>query len=376
VKVLHVITGLELGGTEGVLYRLIAASPPDIEHVVVSLRSEGHYGPRLRQRGISVIPLDGPRGRVSLKSMLALGRLIAKVQPDVVQTWMYHADLVGGLMARWSGVRSVVWGVRNYSLDPERTTFSARAAARACATLSRFVPSRIVCCSKEAAHAHQRIGYQARKFSVIPNGFDLSRFVPDAGARTSLRLEWGIGADETLVGMVARWDPLKDHANLLGALGILVKQGAAFKCALVGTDMTAENTHLSGLLSRLSLRNTVLLAGPRDDVPAVMNALDLHILSSAGEAFPNVVAEAMACGTPCVVTDVGDSAHIVGSNGWVVPPRDPRALALGIAEALKGLASTGRADLGARCRARIEDNFSLDRMVSEYRTLWMQVSGA
>jgi len=358
-----------------VLYRLIAASPTDIEHVVVSLMGEGHFGPRLRERGIRVYALDQPRGRLSLKSMLELRRLIARTQPDIVQTWMYHADLVGGLIARWAGVRSVVWGIRNFSLDPNRATVSARTTARLCAILSRLVPSRIVCCSEEAARAHQRIGYQERKFTVIPNGYDLSRFAPDADARSRLRLEWGIRVNEPLLGMVARWDPLKDHANLLEALGILIKQGTGFKCVLIGTGMTGANIHLRELLSRQGLHHTVRLAGPRDDVPAVMNALDLHVLSSAGEAFPNVVAEAMACGTPCVVTDVGDSAHIVGSTGWVVPPRDSCALALGITDALNTLASIGRASLGARCRARIEDQFSLDKMLGEYRSLWMESRG-
>jgi len=359
-----------------VLYRLIVASPPDIEHVVVSLMSEGYFGPKLRQHRISVLALGQPRGQLPLKKVLELRQLIARSRPDVVQTWMYHADLLGGLVARWCGVRSVVWGIRNSSLEPDKTTFSARATARVCAALSRFVPSRIVCCSKEATEAHQRIGYQAHKFSVIANGFDVTRFVTDADARSRLRRKWKIGPDEILLGMVARWDPVKDHANLLEALSVLINQGTAVKCALVGTGMTAANIHLCELLTRLDLHRNVLLMGPRDDIPAIMNALDLHILSSAGEAFPNVVAEAMSCGTPCVVTDVGDAAHIVGPNGWVVPSRNPRALAMGITDALKALDSTGRDVLGARCRARIEDNFSLDRMVREFRTMWVQEGGA
>ena len=376
MKVLHVITGLGQGGSEGVLFRLIAASPPDIEHVVVSLMGEAHFGPLLRQRGVTVFALEEPPGQLSLRGVLALHRLVAEIQPDVVQTWMYHADLVGGLVARWAGIRAVIWGIRNASLDPHKTSFSARAVARACALLSRILPSRIVCCSKEAANAHQRIGYQARKFSVIPNGYDLSRFAPDAEARSRLRQEWVIEQQEILLGMVARWDPLKDHATLLEALAMLMQQGAAFKCVLVGTGMTTANAHLNESLSRLGVRNTVLLAGPRDDIPAVMNAIDLHVLSSAGEAFPNVVAEAMACGTPCVVTDVGDAALIVGERGWVVPSRNPGALALGITEALEAMAATGPTALGEQCRARIKDNFSLDTMVHAYQSLWIDVSGA
>jgi glycosyltransferase involved in cell wall biosynthesis len=287
---------------------------------------------------------------------------------------MYHADLVGGLVARWAGIRSVIWGIRNSSLDADKASFTARAVARTCALLSRIVPSRIVCCSVEAAEAHQRIGYQARKFSVIPNGYDLSRFAPDAEARTRLRQELGIEPQEVVLGMVARWDPVKDHATLLRALARLRQRGAVLRCVLVGTGMTPGNAALTELLCRLGIEDDVLLAGPREDIPAVMNALDLHVLSSAGEAFPNVVAEAMACGTPCVATNVGDTALIVGDAGWVVPRQSAVALADGIEGALAAFDSRDRVLLSRTCRRRIQENFSLEKMVGAYLALWEQVT--
>lgn len=370
MKVLHVITNLGQGGAEAVLYRLISASPPHMEHIVVSLMDEAYYGPLLRAAGVPVHSLFQPQGRITLGGLLRLRRVVVSTEPDVVQTWMYHADLVGGLVARWAGVRTVVWGIRNFNLDADKSSYSARTVVRVCAGLSKWLPAAIVCCSELATQVHQAIGYRADKFSVIPNGYDLIRFAPDQGARARLRAEWGILDNETLLGMVARWDPQKDHENLLGALAHLKAGETRFRCVLVGTSMNIGNATLAARLRGLRIEDRVILAGPRDDIPAVMNALDLHVLSSAGEAFPNAVAEAMACGTPCVVTDVGDAALIIGTTGWVVPPQNSDALACGIQQALAAVDANGRGILGRDCRTQISENFSLEKMVAAYIRLW------
>lgn len=373
MKVLHVISSLGQGGAEGVLYRLISASKHDVEHVVVSMVDEDYYGPRLRALGIPVHVLGNPRGRLTLSGLLKLRKIFMITQPDVVQTWMYHADLVGGLMARWCGNRLVFWGVRNSNLDAGSISFSARAVAKVCAFLSPWIPAAIVCCSVQAAHIHQSIGYCRKKFVIISNGYDLSRFVPDAEVRTSMRAQWNVKPSQILLGMVARWDPQKDHDNLLHALVKLKEVISDLRCVLVGTGIDKNNSSLTASIRQLGLEDWIILAGPRSDIPAVMNALDLHILSSLGEAFPNTVAEAMACGTPCVVTDVGDAAVIVAETGWVVPPQDSVALAGGIERAISELANAGRDALGLKCRRQIEENFSLEKMVQAYTTLWRSV---
>jgi glycosyltransferase involved in cell wall biosynthesis len=306
---------------------------------------------------------------------MALRRLLATTRPDVVQTWMYHADLVGGLVARWAGMRSVVWGIRNSNFDSNGSSFSARVAVRICALLSTWIPAAITCCSQHAAHVHKSLGYCAEKFAVIPNGYDLSHFVPHPEAGKHVRLGWGVPPEAVLVGMVARWDPQKDHGNLLNALARLKDSGAMFYCVLAGVGMSEDNLPLTNLIDRFGLRDVIILAGPRDDIADVMNALDLHVLSSAyGEAFPNVVAEAMACGKPCVVTDVGDAAMIVGNTGWVVPPNDAMALAQAIQQALAAVGVQGSANRGANCRKRIEENFALEKMVETFRGVWQMAA--
>ncbi|WP_445657531.1 glycosyltransferase family 4 protein [Achromobacter sp. NCFB-sbj8-Ac1-l] len=377
LRVVHVITGLGQGGAESVLWRLATYPDPAVEHVVVSLTDEGIYGARLRAAGVAVHALGMARGRVSLGGFMALRRVIAQAKPHAVQTWMYHADLIGGMAARLAGVRAIAWGIRNSGAHLERSSRSARMVLRACAALSGVLPRAIVCAAQNAAERHAAKGYRRDRMVVISNGYDLSRYAPDLAARERVRAQWGLAGDVPVIGCVARWDPLKDHANLLRAVAALVRDGrdAGLRCVLVGRGMTADNPDLMALVDKLNLRDRLVLAGPSDDVPAVMNGLDLHVLSSCAEGFPNVVAEAMACGVYCVATDVGDAAYIIGETGVVVPPEQPEALARGIETGLREVASRGQGRAGEAGRARVLENFDLARMVQSYIAVWRRISG-
>nr|WP_255592651.1 glycosyltransferase [Bordetella sp. BOR01] len=378
MRVTHIITGLGQGGAESVLFRLATYPEQRVRHTVVSLTDEGVYGARLRAAGVTVHALGMPRGRLTLDGFLGLRRLLAQDRPDAVQTWMYHADLIGGLAARLAGVRALAWGIRNSGAHLERSSRSARLVLQLCALLSGRVPAAIVCAARDAAVRHEQYGYRADRLVVIANGYDLSRYQPDPPAGQRMRQLWQVADGTPLVGCVARWDPLKDHANLLGAVASLVRSGRdrGLQCVLVGRGMSPGNADLAALIDSHGLRGRILLAGPSDDVPAVMNALDLHVLSSCAEGFPNVVAEAMACGTPCVVTDVGDAAHIVGATAPVVPPEQSQALAQGMAAALDDIAARGREAVGAPGRARVLAEFDLARMVASYEAVWRRIAGA
>jgi glycosyltransferase involved in cell wall biosynthesis len=374
MQVLHVITGLGQGGAEGALSRLVLASRDRCRHTVVSLTDEGVYGAELRAGGIEVHALRWRKAIVSPTGLLTLLQLMRKIRPDVVQTWMYHADLIGGLAARLARVGPVVWGIRNSELHPARSSRTTRIVARCCALLSTVIPRVIVSCSEKAARLHIAMGYRASAFRVIANGFDVARWTPDSQAAARLRRQWSVEAGTAVIGMVARWHPDKNHAHLLEALAMLVPKMHALVCVLVGPGMDSNNLELVRLIESRQMERHVLLLGPREDVVDVMGALDLHVLSSLAEAFPNVVAEAMACGTPCVVTDVGDAALIVGDAGWIVPVADAKELAASIESALGLLNGPEKDVLIAACRKRIEDNFEMSHMVRAYVELWMRVS--
>lgn len=378
IRMMHIVSSLDQGGAEAALHRLCTSSSERRNDVVVSLTSEGVYARALREAGLTVHALGMERGSANFSAIAKLWHMVRAARPDVVQTWMYHGDLIGGVCARLAGRRAIVWSVHNSTLDRRSTPRTTRLIMKACAFLSNFVPRRIISCSVEAARLHTRLGYAAEKMVVVPYGYDFNKFRPNSAAGARLRIHLGIAADAPLIGMVARFDPQKDVSNLLDALALLAKRGQRPHCLLVGTRMDNGNGELVRWIGDRGLTAQIHLAGPTDDVPSVMNALDIHVLSSAyGEAFPNVVAEAMACGVPCVLTDLGDARLLVADTGWVVPPRDPSGLAVAIAEALAALQDgAGWSARREACRRRIVENFALEKMVAGYEAAWRQAFGA
>ncbi len=370
---MHVITGLGGGGAEAALFRLATAMPdPDQVHVV-SLTGEGLYASRLREIGVRVTVLGAGSAVSLLWSMVRLIRIIRRSGADVVQTWMYHGDLVGGIAARIAR-RPVCWGVRAASFDPARNKTSTLMVARLCARLSRLIPAAIVSPSQAAIQLHRSIGYAGR-FELIPNGYDFAALRPDAAAGASLRLATGVPATARVIGHLGRADPLKDHPSLLKAFAILAVDRPDVWLLMAGAGLERGEPYFDALLDRHPFADRIVGVGRRDDIRAVMNAMDVFVLSSAGEAFPNVVAEAMACAIPCVVTDVGDAALILDGTGWVVPPLAPDTLAQALGTAIDEPASE-RARRGATARTSVLGRFGLDRMTSAYRTLWHQIARA
>lgn len=374
MRVVHIITGLSTGGAETVLCRLLPGlRQAGFDGHVVSLTDAGSLGARIEAMGVPVRALRLRRSTPDPVALLRLARLLRFLEPDLIQTWMYHADLLGGLASWLAGNRFVVWNLRQSSLDPRLIRRRTLLAARACARLSRWLPEHIVCGSQAAHRAHAGIGYAEDKMVVIPNGVDLAEFRPDADARSSVRRELAVPDDAPLVGMVARWDPQKDHHNFIQAAERLHRVIPQAHFLLCGDGISLENGRLKEWIDAAGIRDRAHLLGRRVDVPRLMASMDIASLSSLyGEGFPNVVAEAMACAAPCVVTDVGDSALIVGDTGRVVPSSDPQALARAW-EALLRLERAARAELGEAARRRVEELYSLPMMVSRYRQLYEEI---
>lgn len=369
--VVHIITDLKDGGAQGVLARLCVHDKQS-RHVVISLMDEGKYGPLLEKAGITVLCVSMHPARPSLTKFFKLIRLIKAERPDVVQTWMYHADLLGGLATPLAGGKRVFWGVRQSRLKKGTAKRSTILVAYFCAWLSRRVPEKIICCANKAKDSHATIGYEKSKLVVIQNGYDLSRFKLDCDLGASIRKELALNPVEFVLGSVGRFHPQKDHFNLLQALVLVAQQHIEFRCLLVGTGLSSDNDLLVERIVDLGLEEKVLLLGQRTDIPAVMNALDLHVLSSRSEGFPNVLAEAMACGVPCASTDVGDVLDIIGDPNACCPPRDPHALA----NVISNLHQEWQSDPDAwQLRKgtgvqRVADRFSMKKMVAAYETCW------
>lgn len=371
MKVLHIITGLNNGGAEGVLYRLVTHDKNN-EHEVISLMAEGKYGSLLTDKGISVHYLNMSQGKPSVKSIVQLYKLIKTAKPDIVQTWMYHADLIGGIVAKTLGIKKVFWNIRHSTFNPSFTKASTIKVAKLCAKLSGIIPSTIISCSQVAIQPHINLGYKANKFAVIGNGYDLDLFKIDNDAKLRIRKELNL-ADKPILGMVGRYDPQKNHKGLIQSLQRVVNQGYDFHLLLVGKRLDLENQELLDLIKNYNLQDKVHLLGQRKDIPSIMNALDIHILSSSyGEGFPNVIAEAMACGTPCIATDVGDADIIINNYGIVVNPSDNKELADSIIKLieLKNSNPNEWEELCNNASQYIRNNFSINIMVDKYHKIW------
>jgi glycosyltransferase involved in cell wall biosynthesis len=374
IRVVHVIVGLNLGGAELMLARLVEAShrPREFEHVVVSLTTVGPIGSRLRVAGIDVYELGISYSASAVISFFRLRSLLRSLRPTVVQTWMYHSDLLGGLAARSMRIRNVVWGIRTTYIQYEGPRFT-RFLAHACSWLSRTVPHNIVCAAEASRRAHVAMGYDASKMVVIPNGFDVARLARSIEARTVRRAELGFTDDATiLIGAVGRFSPVKDFRNFIEGCRIVANRLSTARFVLIGRGLTWDNHTLTSWLDGNELTERFSLLGERQDIPEYLAALDIFCLSSKSEGFPNVVGEAMGVGVPCVVTDVGDAAFLVADTGRVVAKEDANALGAALVE-VADLEPARRHEMGARARARIQTTFSLEMACREFEALYRKL---
>ena len=370
----HIITDLEAAGAQMMLYKLLFATDRKTFKIkVTSLTNVGPVGDRIKDLGIETDSLGMKRGVPNPTGIIKLRNMLKKSPPDILQTWMYHGDLLGGVSAKLADNIPVIWGIHNTTLEPGKSKRTTIWTAKACAFLSNTIPAKIVCCSEASKEIHVKKGYDKNKMIVIQNGFDLNENKPDPVLRQKVRNELNIDNKTIVIGLIARFDPQKDHYNFLKAASIVHSNFKNLIFLMAGDSLIWENNTLVKWIDELGIRDKCCLLGRRDDVPDLMKALDIGVLSSHyGEAFPMVIGESMASGVPCVVTDVGDSSIIVGDTGVVVPPKNPEKLAEGILKIIN-LEKDERLNLGNAARQRIVENFSLEKSVKQYEDIYKQI---
>jgi glycosyltransferase involved in cell wall biosynthesis len=362
--ILHLITGLETGGAEQMLARLVSRlDPARFRSVVVSMTGPGTIGPKLTEAGIELLSLDLPPGRPDPRGLLRLVRIVRTVRPNILLTWLYHADLLGLLAKPFLGECRLYWNIRCTE------SWNANVVRRMLVAGSRM-PDAVVVNSSAGQLFHEGIGYRPRRWEMIPNGYDTGIFRRDEAARASLRRELDIAADAVAIGLPARYHPMKDHATFLAAATRLAATEPKVVFVLAGPGVAATNGELTDMIAAAGLGGRIRLLGNRGDMVRVYSALDIVTLSSAyGEGHPNVLGEAMSCEIVCAATDVGDAAELIGPTGAVAPPRDPEALAAawqGLAE----LGAEGRRTRGKEARERIVRLYDIDAVTKRYEVLF------
>lgn len=379
LRILHVITTLDTGGAERMLAKLVRAQRGvGWPVVVVVLATRGVIADDIEAAGARVVSLGLARGRVpGLNVIGRLADVILETRPDIVQSWMYHADLIAGLAARRVGHRAVVWGIRNTIETVNTSARLSRAVFHACRLLSGRLAARVVANSHRAADQHVDAGYPAATMRVVPNGFELDRFVPDALRRAAVRRAWQVLDDEPVVGLVARHHPQKDTAGFLAAAAKLVERHPSARIVVAGPGQVVDAADIAAACrSHPELAARLLCLGEQRDVAALLDGLDVFVLASAyGEGFPNALGEAMAMAKACVVTDTGDCAEIVGTAGRVVRPRDPGALADALGEVL-ALDEAARRAIGTDARARVVALYGMPAIRDAFGAIYDDVLAA
>jgi glycosyltransferase involved in cell wall biosynthesis len=340
--------------------------------VVISLTTLGDLGPSIQALGIPVHALGMRSWHPNIRPFSRLIGHLIRIRPDIVHTWMYHADLVGGLAARLTRTPALVWGIRHGNLEKKNNKLSTLFVVKFCALLSRWVPQRILTCSNSAIRVHVAEGYVADKMVLIPNGFDLTEFALDVKARRSIRCELRVPADAPLVGFVGRYNIQKNHLGFLRAAAAVHQVVPRCHFVMAGTGVDSTNKLLLESIAREGLQGHVHMLGKRSDMPRLMASLDVLACPSLGEAFPNVLGEAMACAVPCVVTDVGDSADIIHDAGRVVSDGDMHSFAQQLIELLQ-MPSEQREALGLKARQRIREFYELGDIIRQYEAVYSEL---
>lgn len=374
MRVTFVSSGLDTGGAESALLRLLPAVRTfGIEPSVVSLRSAGTVGPMLESLAIPTVYLELPRPAAILGGLSVLMRHLRQSRSALVHGWMYHGNLAALLAAARLGL-PVLWGIRQSLGLGTRDKWLTRRVIGAGALLSARADA-IVYNSTAARLQHERRGYSAARATVVPNGFDTENLKPDVSLRDAVRAELGIGKTTPVIGHVARFHPAKDHLGFLRAAARVRQRHPSATFVLAGEGVDASNRDLARAVAGLGLDRDVRLLGRRQDIPRLMNAFDVLCLTSSGmEGFPNVLGEAMSCQVPCVGTAVGDVAEVIGDAGEVVAPGDPDAVAAAI-QRLLSLEPTALLELGAKARQRIIDRFSIEDVARRYVQLLYSGAG-
>jgi len=359
-KIVHIITGLNGGGAENMLYKLLKYSSKErFYHKVISLMDEGVYARKIQEIGVKVHCLR--LNKKNIISSLIKARNICK-RVDVIDTWLYHADIFGFIVAKILLNKKLIWNIRHSNLEKEANKSRTLKIIKINSFLSKYVDC-ITYNSNKALENHIKFGYTDKNSVVIPNGFELDKFKFNLKNRIRVRKELGLDKldkEQKVIITVGRWDIQKDYYTLLKALNGLKKYSKNFKMIMCGDNLDYSNEELTDLIDTYGLRENIILLGRREDIPSLLSAADIYVSSSLGESFSNAIGEAMACELPCIVTDVGDSKLILGDAGKVIEPKDCIALCNAI---LSYINAKDLKEYREKTRKRVIENYDIRHVV-------------
>lgn len=372
MKIIHILSGLSTGGAERMLVKLIKQTKDIVEHVVISLSDEGEQGYYIKKMEIPLITLELSGAIQSLFSVGKLRKIIVSQDADIIQAWMYNGNLAAILACRSLNI-PVVYNVRHslHNIRSEKKTMQATIR------LNTFYSKRaaaIVYNSKVSRKQHEEFGFSSRASIIIPNGFDVDLYKKSQENRLFIREYFKIPENAFLFAQIGRNHPMKNHRGFIeAAIKTIQKANRKDIYFLVVGMGVGSDLELQKLIRESKTEDKILLSDQRPDIEKVWSAADCGVLSSSwGEGFPNVVGEAMACENLCIVTDIGDSAFIVGDCGIVVQPNNIKDMSDSMVRMLR----VPEGDFYAKsrqARKRIVDYFSIEKIAAQYLELYNDI---
>lgn len=364
MSILFLLRSLNVGGAERQLLLLASGLQQHGYSVKVVIFYAGSpLEQEAKALGVQIVDLKR-QGRWDLiPFFLRLVRFIKREQPEILHSYLQVPNIWSAFVKLVLPDTKVVWGIRASNIEWKDYGWQWQATDKAESLLAN-IPDWMICNSSAGLEHHVQKGYPRRKMSVVRNGIDTERFFPDRKLGRALRAMWGVQENQTLIGMVGRIDPVKDYPDFLQAAAWLAQERPEVRFVCVGGGPDALLGEYSDLAHSLHVQDVLIWAGEQTEMLQVYNALDLLVLSSVSEGVSNVLGEAMACGIPCVATDVGDSAQLIGSVGELVPARDPEALKQGMLQLLKRIETDGTR-LNTQARQWIMEQFSVAKLVSK-----------
>lgn len=367
LRVFHLITGLGDGGVEAILYSLLSCQRTG-PHFVLSLSGQDKYTKPLSAHA-TVFSLNLYSLSPNIFAFFGFIHRVFQYNPNAIQGWMYHGCFAASIISLVFPKAKLFWSLHNTILEPGSSKRLTILISKLLSIVSHFSKPTIIYCADSAMSSHISRGYASSRSIVINNGYDFTMFKPSESKSFSSFQSGSIATFN--LSMIARFDPYKDHHTLLQALSILNRQDYDFHCFLVGKGVDSNNLYLSSLIAELDIQNKVILCGQISNIPRFLSNIDVNLLSSTAEAFPNVLVESMACGVPCVSTNVGDASKILDGLGEIVPPSSPALFADGIIKLIKLKSNSSLwYKLKSDCSLSVSARFSIEKMSDMYNIAW------
>ncbi len=372
MRILHIINDRNVGGAQSVLKSLIENWEfEEDEHLVLHLLNKNDQNNLIQINRGAFKDAGFQKGKFSLIPIINIFHAFIQFKPDIIQTWLYHSDLAGSMLPIIFWKTPIIWGIHHTTSDQSSVSISTWQIIRVLARISKYVPSKIICCTESAKRTHISLGYDAKKLVTINNGVDVSRFVPSFLGKQYIKEKHNLPKEKILIGMFARFHPQKDYSNLLSAAKILLQNEPDVHFILAGYLVDDKNESLTQEIKRLNIEKSIHLLGVQNDLEKLYPAMDIVTLTSAfGEALPVTICEAMSCGIPCVATDVGDVKMVIGDTGYVVQPGNSEELARAWKKVIK-LSGEEYKILSEQSRNRIVELYNTKTMVQKYREVYL-----